>query len=66
MIVGPFLVSSKKLTFFVFKKWSSVDWVFPIVISVLVAFNQHKYNTTNECILLYVCEFNQYKYHKTN
>jgi len=28
MIVGPFLVSSKKLTFFVFKKWSSVDWAF--------------------------------------
>jgi len=28
MIVGPFLVSSKKPTFFVFKKWSSVDWVF--------------------------------------
>jgi len=28
MIVGPFLVSSKKLTFFFFKKWSSVDWVF--------------------------------------
>jgi len=28
MIVGPLLVSSKKLTFFVFVKWSSVDWVF--------------------------------------
>jgi len=29
MIVGPFLVSSKKLTFFDLKKWSSVDKVFP-------------------------------------
>jgi len=33
MIVGPFLVSSKKLTFYVFKKWSSVDWVFSISVS---------------------------------
>jgi len=28
MIVGPFLVSSKKPKFFLFKKWSSADYVF--------------------------------------
>jgi len=39
---------------------------FPIATSVLVVFNQYKYNKTNQCILLYVYEFNQYKYHKTN
>jgi len=27
MIVGPFLVSSKKTRFFLFRKWSSVDYV---------------------------------------
>jgi len=32
---------------------------------VLVAFSQHKYNKTNQRILLYVYEFNQYKCHKT-
>jgi len=28
MIVGQYLVSSKKLKFFRLKKWSWVDWVF--------------------------------------
>jgi len=28
MIVGQILTSSKKLKFFVFKKWSLTDWVF--------------------------------------
>jgi len=37
-----------------------------MAISVLVAFNQYKYNKTNQCTLLYVYEFNQYKQHKTN
>jgi len=37
-----------------------------MAMSVLIAFNQHKYNKTNQCILVYGCEFNQYKYHKTN
>jgi len=37
-----------------------------MAISVLVAFNQHKYNKTNQRVLIYVYEFNQYKYHKAN
>jgi len=37
-----------------------------MAISVLVAFNQHKYNETNQCILVYAYEFNQIKYHKIN
>jgi len=34
----------------------------------LVAFNQHKYDKTNQCTLVYAYEFKQYKqaYHKTN
>jgi len=29
MIIGPFLLSSKKLRFFItLKNWSSTDWVF--------------------------------------
>ena len=62
MIVGPFLVSSTKLTFFVFKKWRffvslkkrvrSIGY-FPIALSVPVAFNQHIHNKTNQCILRY-------------
>ena len=53
MIVEPFLVSSKKLTFFVFGNGVRPIGYFPIAISVLVAFNQHTYNKTNQCILRY-------------
>jgi len=50
---GPFSVSSKKLTFFLFKKWCSTYCVFSYsyCISVLVAFNQYKCNKTTECVL---------------
>ena len=30
-----------------FTKWSLADWYFAIAISMLFAFNQHKYNKTN-------------------
>jgi len=46
MIVVPFLLSSKKLNFFLLEKW-----YFPIAISVLVVFNQNQYNRTNQRIL---------------
>jgi len=66
MIVGQYLVSSKKLKFFVLRNGVGLIGYFPIAISMLVVFNQYKYNKTNQCIPLYVYEFNQYKYHNTN
>jgi len=51
MIVGPFLASSKKLKFFVFKiEFGRLG----LAISVFVAFNEHKYDKTNQCILVYL------------
>jgi len=43
VIFGQFSVSSKKLKFFLFKNWVWPIGFFPIVISVLVAFNQYQY-----------------------
>ena len=51
MIVGPILLTSKKLKF---SSWKNGVWpigYFPIAISLLVAFGHYRYNKTNECIL---------------
>jgi len=58
MIVGPLLVSSKKLTFFVSKKWSWVDWVFSYSSISGGCFQPtYIYNKTNQTILRYTKKF---------
>ena len=58
MIVEPFLVSWKKLKVFIFQNGVRPIRYFPIAISVLVAFNQCKYNKTY--VLLYTRKVQTY------